>query len=294
MGNIKVTPEQLRKVALSIRSTITNATATQERLKKDIDMLCNAWMGATYMKFNTDFRDSSLKMAQFTIILEPLEKFLLDSANKFEQVDKMDVAIAMASTILTGKPFKGDYETFVGKTDFSTDGKLMIKGEGSIFKGELELAEGTNYGIKAGNGLFEGNIPYTFKTISEDLVQGNLIGAKFEANALDHSFSKKLPFAEDLTVTQKFLNGSYVFGIDQYTFKNDYELTAHKYEVVLNKIEIPDYIPFLGDYDITLKGEYGFGYGYKFHLGKETGGYATAPNGHGGGFFFKFDKDKKE
>ena len=30
----------------------------------------------------------------------------------------MDVAIAMASTILTGKPFKGDYETFVGKQIF--------------------------------------------------------------------------------------------------------------------------------------------------------------------------------
>lgn len=133
-------------------------------------MISSNWLGSTYMKFNMDFRDSSFKMAQFITILEPLEKFLLDSANKFEQVDNMDVAIAMASTILTGKPFKGDYETFVGKTDFSTDGKLMIKGEGSIFKGEFELAEGTNYGIKAGNGLFEGNIPYTFKTISEDIV----------------------------------------------------------------------------------------------------------------------------
>ncbi|MEY8350907.1 hypothetical protein AALF16_21995 [Bacillus cereus] len=38
MGDIKVTPEQLRKVAWSIRSTNTDATATQERLKKDIDM----------------------------------------------------------------------------------------------------------------------------------------------------------------------------------------------------------------------------------------------------------------
>lgn len=110
MGDIKVTPEQLRKVAGTIRSTIMNATATQERLKRDIDMISSNWLGSTYMKFNTDFRDSSFKMAQFIIILEPLEKFLLDSANKFEQVDNMDVAIALASSILTGKPFKGDYE----------------------------------------------------------------------------------------------------------------------------------------------------------------------------------------
>ena len=105
-------------MAGTIRSTIMNATATQERLKRDIDMISGEWVGSTYMKFNTDFRDSSFKMAQFITILEPLEKFLLDSANKFEKVDNMDVAIAMASTILTGKPFKGDYETFVGKQIF--------------------------------------------------------------------------------------------------------------------------------------------------------------------------------
>ena len=122
-------------MAGTIRSTIMNATATQERLKRDIDMISGEWVGSTYMKFNTDFRDSSFKMAQFITILEPLEKFLLDSANKFEKVDNMDVAIAMASTILTGKPFKGDYETFVGKTDFSTDGKLMVKEKEVYLKG---------------------------------------------------------------------------------------------------------------------------------------------------------------
>lgn len=63
------------------------------------------------MKFNTDFRDSSFKTAQFITILEPLEKFLLDSANKFEQVDNMDVAIAMASGILNKNNDKVEYLT---------------------------------------------------------------------------------------------------------------------------------------------------------------------------------------
>lgn len=39
------------------------------------------------------------------------------------------------------------------------------------------------------------------KELSLNIVQGNLIGVKFEASALEYYFSKKLPFAEDLTVT---------------------------------------------------------------------------------------------
>ncbi len=74
-------------------------------------MISSNWLGSTYMKFNTDFRDSSFKTAQFITILELLEKFLLDSANKFEQVDNMDVAIAMASGILNKNNDKVEYLT---------------------------------------------------------------------------------------------------------------------------------------------------------------------------------------
>ncbi|TKI79254.1 hypothetical protein FC699_36145 [Bacillus wiedmannii] len=60
-------------------------------------------------------------------------------------------------------------------------------------------------------------------------------------------------------------------------------------------MDIPDFIPILGEYDVTLKGEYAVGsYGYKVNLGKETGGYVTTPNGYGGGFSFKFSKEQKE
>lgn len=35
-----------------------------------------------------------------------------------------------------------------------------------------------------------------------------------------------------------------IFVIYRYTYKNDSELIIHKYQVVPNKIEIPDFIPF--------------------------------------------------
>ncbi|MFZ7755322.1 WXG100 family type VII secretion target [Bacillus thuringiensis] len=253
MGDIKVTPEQLRKVAGTIRSTITNATATQERLKRDIDMISSNWLGSTYMKFNTDFRDSSFKMAQFIIILEPLEKFLLDSANKFEQVDNMDVAIALASSILTGKPFKG------------------------------------------GNGSLETSVPMDEKTFISDVAGGGLVGFKVGASLFEDSIEKEINsgFAEKATVTQKFADASAVVGIDEYTFQLGAEVTAQKYEVLFEKIDIPDFIPFFKDHDLTVRLEYGFGTGgAKIHLGQEMGAYFG--KAHGGGFFAKFEKNTKE
>ncbi|GLV65259.1 hypothetical protein Bmyc01_39280 [Bacillus mycoides] len=289
MGDIKVTPEQLRKVAWTIRSTITNATATQERLKRDIDMISSNWLGSTYMKFNMDFRDSSFKMAQFITILEPLEKFLLDSANKFEQVDNMDVAIAMASTILTGKPFKGDYKTLTGSTKVNTEDRYRIKTEGSLLEGEYELSENSKLGFKAGHAELEVGLPYKIDTIKEDVLTGKIFGAKGGVTGFEDSLSFKNPYVSEISVTQKFIDASVVYGVEDYTFKNDAEVTIQKYEAKLDRIDIPNIIPFFKDHDLEVRAEFGLGtFGYKFHVGQETGAYV------GGGLFAKFKKRGEE
>lgn len=116
-------------MAGTIRSTITNATATQERLKRDIDMISSNWLGTTYMKFNTDFRDSSFKMAQFITILEPLEKFLLATAKKFEETDNMEVASSVGSLYLQDR-VNGQTEFFIGSAEWKEDGRLGGKRRG--------------------------------------------------------------------------------------------------------------------------------------------------------------------
>ncbi|MGR6008308.1 WXG100 family type VII secretion target [Bacillus cereus group sp. BfR-BA-01453] len=289
MGDIKVTPEQLRKVAGTIRSTITNATATQERLKRDIDMISSNWLGSTYMKFNTDFRDSSFKMAQFITILEPLEKFLLDSANKFEQVDNMDVAIAMASGILNKNNDKVEYLT--GKAEGAEGDRLGGKLEGTVVNGEFELSKDSKINTKFGTGSAELNIPYSKETLREDASSGNLIGGKVEGRAQETSYVRTdIPYMEDITVTQKMHDFSSIVGYDEYTAKVGAEYSSRKYELLLEKIDVPDIIPYFSDHDITIRLELGVGtYGYKLHMGQEKGFYASY-EGFGGGFFLKPEK----
>lgn len=292
MGNIKVTPEQLRKVAGTIRSTITNATATQERLKRDIDMISSNWLGSTYMKFNTDFRDSSFKMAQFITILEPLEKFLLATAKKFEETDNMEVASFVGSLYLQDR-VNGQTEFFIGSAEWKEDGRLGGKAEGDLVTGKFDISENTKFMFKAGHGEIDVNAPYSFDTIKEDLFTGNIIGGKAGVTGLENTITTSAIFDQEMKATQKFLDGSVAFGIEDYTLKDDAELTVQKYELS-TKIDIPDFIPIIGEYDFEVRGELGLGtFGYKLHAGQETGAYVGGGK-VGGGLFGKFVKEGQE
>lgn len=95
------------------------------------------------------------------------------------------------------------------------------------------------------------------------------------------------------TVTQKYGDVSGVAGIDEYTLKLGAEVTVNKYELLLEKIDVPNIIPFFEDHDLTVRLEYGFGTaGAKIHLGQEMGAYFG--KSHGGGFFAKFEKKDEE
>ncbi|WP_262449981.1 hypothetical protein [Bacillus mycoides] len=49
-------------------------------------------------------------------------------------------------------------------------------------------------------------------------------------------------------------------------------IVLQTYEAEITKIKIPDYIPVLGDYDISVKGEIIIGgYVYRFRAGEESG-----------------------
>ncbi|EJQ09796.1 WXG100 family type VII secretion target [Bacillus cereus] len=291
MGDIKVTPEQLRKVAGTIRSTITNATATQERLKRDIDMISSNWLGSTYMKFNTDFCDSSFKMAQFITILEPLEKFLLDSANKFEQVDNMDVAIAMASGILNKNNDKVEYLT--GSSEVVNGNRVGGKLEGTLLNTTTDIGKGTTINNKLMTANLEANFGLDTKTIKEDITTGGLFGFKAEASNLESNIEKKDFIGENTTLTSKYQNFNLALGIDEYTFKAEAGYTAHKYEALFEKVDIPDIIPYFRDNDFTMRFELGAGnFGFKVHAGAENGFYTPVYKDFAVGFFVK--REEKE
>lgn len=76
--------------------------------------------------------------------------------------------------------------------------------------------------------------------------------------------------------------------MDEYTLKNAAEVTTNKYEVEMDLFHIPEFIPFIGDKDVVVKGELGLGtLGYDFKLGKETGLYVG--DGYGLGATIKFE-----
>ncbi|KFN02512.1 hypothetical protein DJ93_4520 [Bacillus clarus] len=74
-------------------------------------------------------------------------------------------------------------------------------------------------------------------------------------------------------------------------FKADAAYTAHKYEVLFEKIDIPDIIPYFRDHDITLRLELGVGnLGFKVHAGAENGIYTPLYKDFAAGLFVKPEK----
>lgn len=161
--------------------------------------------------------------------------------------------------------------------------------------------------MKALSGKIDVNVPFSFDAAKDDLMAGNIIGAKIEGSALENSFKTKIKVPittfigpigpirftpQELTITQKFGEANFTTGVDQYTLKIASELTANKYEAELNLFHIPDSVPFIGNYYVIATGEVGLGtFGYKAKLGAETVGYFGENFGLGG--FIKFEKPKK-
>ncbi|KFN15352.1 MULTISPECIES: hypothetical protein [Bacillus] len=96
----------------------------------------------------------------------------------------------------------------------------------------------------------------------------------------------------DLTLTSKQGAAPYVYRIEGYSFKSETLIALQANEAETTKIKIPDYIPVLVDYDISVKGEIIIGgYVYRFRAGEESGFSATSPDSYGGGVSFKFEKE---
>ena len=75
---------------------------------------------------------------------------------------------------------------------------------------------------------------FSFDAAKDDLMAGNIIGAKIEGSALENSFKIKIKVPittfigpigpirftpQELTITQKFGEANFTTGVDQYTLK---------------------------------------------------------------------------
>ncbi|CAG9611828.1 hypothetical protein BACCIP111899_01000 [Bacillus rhizoplanae] len=178
-----------------------------------------------------------------------------------------------------------------GSAEGAKENRLGGKLEGTVVDATTDIGRGTAVNNKLLTGNLEANFGKNKEAIIEDIYTGGLFGFKAEASFLESNIEKEEFIGEKTTVTQKFQNVSSAFGIDEYSFKADASYTAHKYEVLLEKIDIPDIIPYFSDNDFTVRFEFGIGnVGFKLHAGAENGFYTPLYKDFAVGFFVKPEK----
>lgn len=191
---------------------------------------------------------------------------------------------------------------------FELEGSIMGK-KSSFSNGDKLIKERyiDELTTKATTGKLDANMPYDWKSLKEDVLASKIIGIKGEAGILDNSYKFKttIPLVtpagiiqmknREVTVTQKIFSGNVVGGIDDYSLKAGAEASVLKYEVEVNMLHFPDWMPIVGGTDLKVTEELGIGaLGTKGSIGKETGITVPILEGATVGGSFKFERPEDE
>ncbi|MCQ6565865.1 WXG100 family type VII secretion target [Bacillus mycoides] len=297
MGLIKITPERLEQSAKLVQDVKQTLDNMHKDLYNQTEYIASQWTGATSQNFYQMFNEAKPKIFNVNNLLDKISEELKHSAKKFREVDELDYLRAQTK-ILENNKDKVDILT--GNASLKEGDRLGASAEGSVVDGKKPIINDGEWRMKALSGKIDLNLPYSFDAVKEDLMAGNIIGAKIEGTALENSFQTKVPILfpwgiseREVTITQKVGEGNFAVGVEEYSAKLATEVTTNKYEAEVNILHIPDFIPFIGDHDVIAKGEVGLGTaGFKVQLGAETGVYFGEAFGLGG--FIKVEKTKEE
>ncbi|PGW22699.1 WXG100 family type VII secretion target [Bacillus cereus] len=288
MGLIKITPERLDqsvKLVQDVKQTLNNM---HKDLYNQTEYIASQWTGATSQNFYQMFNEAKPRIFEVSNLLDKISEELKHSAKKFREADQINYMIAKAKS-------QKDVEYLKGSIEKKEGDRFGLKAEGAIMEAKNMITDKSSLSFKAGSASAEFNLPYSLDAIKEDFLKKDMIGIKIEGAVAEETIKVDAPqrFGESLTVTSKQGTASYGFGIEGFGIKSETLIALQTYEAEMTKIKIPDYIPVLGDYDISVKGEIVIGgYGYRFRAGEESGFTATTPQGYGGGFSFKFEKEE--
>ncbi|MBY0599217.1 WXG100 family type VII secretion target [Bacillus bingmayongensis] len=87
MAEIKITPEELERIAGNFTNAASEAQQQITRLEGDINGLEGQWAGATQAKFRGNFNESKQAMQQYIPILQHISDELKKIATNFRNVD---------------------------------------------------------------------------------------------------------------------------------------------------------------------------------------------------------------
>jgi WXG100 family type VII secretion target len=88
MATIRVTPEELRSVASQFKASHDESTAMVQKLSGTIKNLDASWDGMASQRFYQHFEMWYKKMNEFTVLLDEINRSLLEVADRFEQADQ--------------------------------------------------------------------------------------------------------------------------------------------------------------------------------------------------------------
>ncbi|MBO1580138.1 WXG100 family type VII secretion target [Bacillus sp. XF8] len=84
---IKITPEELDRIAGNFTNAAGEAQQQINRLGNDIDNLNGQWSGSTQAKFNANFNEAKQEMSKYIPILQNISAELKKIATNFRNVD---------------------------------------------------------------------------------------------------------------------------------------------------------------------------------------------------------------
>ncbi|MEY8347161.1 WXG100 family type VII secretion target [Bacillus cereus] len=87
MAEIKITPEELERIAGNFTNAAAEAQQQINNLGNDIHSLEGKWSGATQSKFTGNFNDARQEMQKYIPILQHISDELKKIATNFRNVD---------------------------------------------------------------------------------------------------------------------------------------------------------------------------------------------------------------
>ncbi|WP_454015420.1 WXG100 family type VII secretion target [Bacillus sp. Marseille-Q7846] len=242
MGEIKVTPEELRNRAKNFKYASAEATDRHNRILSELLNLQMRWIGASSLSFYNDLPTLTKAYESFNSHLKNIEEELVRIALKFETTDNNGVNMTSGATGLSGT---GLSAAGLG-AGLGINNKVNLQSITDLLS--TKSKEGYLYNERSG--------PLYAKAIGGELKAGAIIGGSASYNTVKVGIEGSVNIdGRDLKgeASLSMANAEVAAKIDKNGFELGAEASLAKYEA---GIDIP--IPFT-DHDLHLGGSASLG-----------------------------------
>ncbi|PEQ46039.1 type VII secretion protein [Bacillus cereus] len=247
MGEIKVTPEELRNRAKNFKYASAEATDRHNRILSELLNLQMRWIGASSLSFYNDLPTLTKAYESFNSHLKNIEEELVRIALKFETTDNNGVNMTSGATGLSGTGLSAAGLSAAGLgAGLGINNKVNLQSITDLLS--TKSKEGYLYNERSG--------PLYAKAIGGELKAGAIIGGSASYNTVKVGIEGSVNIdGRDLKgeASLSMANAEVAAKIDKNGFELGAEASLAKYEA---GIDIP--IPFT-DHDLHLGGSASLG-----------------------------------